>query len=135
MARGGGDVQIRFTDEGKVDLRQEASEVQIRYNQGPLLARDSQPDLPSYTELAVYETEIAEKGAPQGVMKGTSAMVSAPFGNGRVFLSSPTRSGRRAWKASCSRLCSGSQKGHASQSVKNQGAFLMTKKDWNLITI
>lgn len=88
-ARGGGDVQIRFTDEGKLDLRQESPEVQIRYNQGPLLARDSQPDLPSYTELAVYETEIAEKGAPQGVMKGTSAMISAPFGNGRVFLSSP----------------------------------------------
>ncbi len=88
-ARGGGDVQIRFTDEGKVDLRQDAPEVTIRYNQGPLLARDSQPDLPSYTELAVYQTEIAEKGAPQGVMKGTSAMISAPFGNGRVFLSSP----------------------------------------------
>lgn len=88
-ARGGGDVQIRFTDEGKVDLRQDAPVVQIRYNQGPLLARDSQGDLPSYTELAVYETEIAKKGAPEGVMKGTSAMISAPFGNGRVFLSSP----------------------------------------------
>ncbi len=88
-ARGGGDVQIRFTEEGKAELRQEVPEVQIRYNQGPLLARDSQADLPSYTELAVYETEIAEKGAPEGVMKGTSAMISAPFGNGRVFLSSP----------------------------------------------
>ncbi len=88
-ARGGGDVQIRFTDEGKVNLRQESPVVQIRYNQGPLLARDSHADLPSYTELAVYETEIAKKGAPEGVMKGTSAMVSAPFGNGRVFLSSP----------------------------------------------
>lgn len=88
-ARGGGDVQIRFTDEGKVDLHQESPVVQIRYNQGPLLARDSHADLPSYTELAVYETEIAKKGAPEGVMKGTSAMISAPFGNGRVFLSSP----------------------------------------------
>ncbi|GAT35328.1 cyanophycinase [Terrimicrobium sacchariphilum] len=88
-ARGGGDVQIRFTDEGKTELRQETPVVQIRYNQGPLLARDSQADLPSYTELAVYETEIAKKGAPEGVMKGTSAMISAPFGNGRVFLSSP----------------------------------------------
>ncbi len=37
---------------------------QIRYNQGPLLARDSQVDLPTYTELAIFETEIAKKEAP-----------------------------------------------------------------------
>lgn len=88
-ARGGGDVQIRFTEEGRRALRQRTPTTQITYNQGPLLARDSQTDLPNYTELAIFETEIAKKGAPQGVMKGTSAMVSAPFGKGRVFLSSP----------------------------------------------
>jgi glutamine amidotransferase-like uncharacterized protein len=88
-ARGGGDVQIRFTNEGKRDLEQDSQIVQIRYNQGPLLARDAQADLPTYTELAVFETEIAKKGAPQGVMKGTSAMISATFGKGRVFVSSP----------------------------------------------
>ncbi len=88
-ARGGGDVQIRFTEEGRRALRQKDATTQIHYNQGPLLARDSQADLPTYSELAVFETEIAKKGAPEGVMKGTSAMVSAPFGKGRVFLSSP----------------------------------------------
>ncbi|GAT35338.1 cyanophycinase [Terrimicrobium sacchariphilum] len=88
-ARGGGDVQIRFTEEGRRELQQKSPVVQIRYNQGPLLARDAQTDLPTYTELAVFETEIAKKGAPQGVMKGTSAMVSSSFGKGRVFLSSP----------------------------------------------
>ncbi len=88
-ARGGGDVQIRFTEEGRRSLRQKAPVAQIRYNQGPLLARDSQIDMPSYTELAIFETEIAKKDAPSGVMKGTSAMVSAPYGKGRVFLSSP----------------------------------------------
>ncbi len=88
-ARGGGNVQIRFTEEGRKLLNEPSQTVQIRYNQGPLLARDSQTDLPSYTELAVFETEIAEKGAPRGVMKGTSAMVNAPFGKGRVFISSP----------------------------------------------
>ncbi|MBN8710723.1 MAG: hypothetical protein BGO12_00570 [Verrucomicrobia bacterium 61-8] len=88
-ARGGGDVQIRFTEEGRRNLQQRAPVAQIRYNQGPLLARDSQVDMPTYTELAIFETEIAKKDAPSGVMKGTSAMVSAPFGKGRVFLSSP----------------------------------------------
>ncbi len=88
-ARGGGDVQIRFTEEGRRNLRQKSSSAQIRYNQGPLLARDSQVDMPTYTELAIFETEVAKKDAPSGVMKGTSAMVSAPYGKGRVFLSSP----------------------------------------------
>ncbi|PTX96278.1 cyanophycinase [Spartobacteria bacterium LR76] len=88
-ARGGGDVQIRFTEEGRRNLQQKTQVAQIRYNQGPLLARDSQVDMPTYTELAIFETEIAKKDAPSGVMKGTSAMVSAPFGKGRVFLSSP----------------------------------------------
>ena len=88
-ARGGGDVTIRYTVDGRVNLAREPWTDVVRYNQGPLLAKDTQADLPAYVELATFDSEIAKKGAPTGVMKGTSAMALAPFGKGWVFVSSP----------------------------------------------
>ncbi|MBU6174095.1 MAG: biofilm PGA synthesis protein PgaB, partial [Planctomycetes bacterium] len=38
---------------------------------------------------AIFSSEIAEKGAPSGVMVGTSAVVRGEFGTGRVFCFSP----------------------------------------------
>lgn len=63
----------------------------IHYAQGPLLARREwdDPEVPDYESLAIYGTEIAKKGAPQGVMVGTSAAVRCEYGNGRVFCFSP----------------------------------------------
>jgi beta-aspartyl-peptidase (threonine type) len=53
------------------------------------LAPANRPDIPDYKPLALYETEIAKKGAPSGVMKGTTAFASGEFGKGRVFCFSP----------------------------------------------
>ena len=65
--------------------------MEVHYGQGPLLGRPewNDKDVPDYESLAVYDSEIAEKGAPLGVMKGTSAVVRAHCGNGRVFCFSP----------------------------------------------
>jgi hypothetical protein len=56
-----------------------------------LLARPEwdDPDVPNYESMAIYKTEIAMKGAPQGVMARTSAAVRAQYGKGRVFCFSP----------------------------------------------
>ena len=59
----------------------------IHYGQGPLLAQHPGP--PEFDVLAVYDGEIAKKGAPRGVMKGTTAFGSGDFGKGRVFCFSP----------------------------------------------
>jgi hypothetical protein len=88
-ARGKGDVRIRLESSGKKLLSEPEETVIVRYNQGPLLAPGNKSDIPDYEPLAVFETEIAEKGAPKGVMKGTTAAARGTFGQGRVFCFSP----------------------------------------------
>ena len=87
-ARGGGEVALRMSDAGWRLLGRGGS-VAVHYNQGPLLVPDDEPDLPGYEVLAVFETEIAEKGAPAGAMTGTHAIVRSTFGDGRVICYSP----------------------------------------------
>ncbi len=88
-ARGKGQVLIQVDEVGQNLLGFSGEHVDIRYAQGPLLAPDNKPDLPAYTELAKFETEIAENGAPPGVMIGKTAMAMSTYGKGRVICSSP----------------------------------------------
>lgn len=88
-ARGTGEVRLKITDSGQSLLQENADEVACYYGQGPLLIPDTKPDLPAYEALAEYATEIAEKGAPMGVMIGTTAIARSHFGKGRVICYSP----------------------------------------------
>jgi glutamine amidotransferase-like uncharacterized protein len=88
-ARGTGTATLRLSESGKMLLSEPEDEIDVYYGQGPLLAPDDKVDLPSYEVLAEYVTEIAKKGAPTGVMIGTTAIARAPFGNGRVICYSP----------------------------------------------
>jgi glutamine amidotransferase-like uncharacterized protein len=88
-ARGTGDVQISLTPAGRDFFGADKDIVEIYYGQGPLLAPADRDGIPDYQLLASYETEIAKKGAPQGVMKGTTAIARGTFGKGRVFCFSP----------------------------------------------
>ena len=90
-ARGVGDVQLQLSPAGSAFFRHPERELSIHYAQGPLLARPEwdDPNVPDYESLAVFKTEIALKGAPQGVMARTSAAVHAQYGRGRVFCFSP----------------------------------------------
>jgi len=88
-ARGTGDVTMKMTDEGKLLLFEDSNELKVYYGQGPLLVPDTKPDLPAYEPLAEYSSEIAKKGAPTGVMIGTTAIARAPYGKGRVICYSP----------------------------------------------
>jgi glutamine amidotransferase-like uncharacterized protein len=88
-ARGGGLVKLRLTPSGGELLGIHDSPIPCRYNQGPLLAPASEAKLPNYTALAMFDSEIAEKGAPKGVMIGSTALACGQFGKGRVFVSSP----------------------------------------------
>jgi len=88
-ARGRGDVVLDFSKTGQQELKFPQEKATVLYHQGPLLAPDNKSDLPAYTPVALFETEVAQKGAPHGVMQGTTAMASATFGKGRVFVISP----------------------------------------------
>lgn len=88
-ARGTGDVTLRITDDGRRILGAGGETVTCYYGQGPLLAPGDRTNLPAYRVLATYGSEIARKGAPSGVMTGTTAIAAASFGQGRVVCISP----------------------------------------------
>lgn len=88
-ARGTGTVVLKVTEKGRELFGAESEQFMIHYGQGPLLGRGEHPDLPEFDVLASYDSEIAKKGAPEGVMKGTTAIASGRFGSGRVFCFSP----------------------------------------------
>jgi glutamine amidotransferase-like uncharacterized protein len=88
-ARGNGELKLRITRAGKDALGIDEELCPIYYGQGPLLAPAGKDDINDYELLASYETEIAKNGAPEGVMKGTTAIARAEFGKGRVKCFSP----------------------------------------------
>lgn len=88
-ARGTGMVEIALTDVGKRVLKSTEPRLRIHYGQGPLLAPGNRNDIADYETIASYGTEIAKNGAPQGVMKGTTAIAQGRFGRGRVLCFSP----------------------------------------------
>jgi glutamine amidotransferase-like uncharacterized protein len=88
-ARGTGDVQLAMTASGRRLLNEVQPQVKVMYGQGPLLLPDTQPNLPGYEVLAEYQTEVALKGAPEGSMVGTHAIIRSKYGDGRVICFSP----------------------------------------------
>jgi glutamine amidotransferase-like uncharacterized protein len=84
-----GMVRVGVSAAGRRLFDEERSEVSVFYGQGPLLAPARDSKIPDFEVLATYETEIAKKGAPRGVMIGTPAIVRGRFGKGRVLASSP----------------------------------------------
>lgn len=90
-ARGKGTVSLSMSPTGSAFFGHTSDAIDIFYGQGPLLGRPEwdDEDVPNYQSLAIYKTGIAEKGAPAGVMPGTSAIVRASYGAGRVFCFSP----------------------------------------------
>ena len=61
-ARGRGDVELGFTDVGLKETGTTNPKPIVMYHQGPLLAPAGKGDLPAYTEVAKFDTEVAEKG-------------------------------------------------------------------------
>jgi putative intracellular protease/amidase len=88
-ARGTGDVTLKMTAEGRRLLGTNDAIVTCHYGQGPLLAPGGRTDLPPYHVLATYNSEIAKKGAPSGVMIDTTAIATGTYGKGRVLCFSP----------------------------------------------
>lgn len=90
-ARGTGSVTLQLSPSGAAFFGLSGGKTEIHYAQGPLLARREwdDPAVPDYESLAVFASEIAKNGAPQGVMARTSAAVRGHFGRGRVLCFSP----------------------------------------------
>jgi glutamine amidotransferase PdxT len=88
-ARGNGNVTLKITPEGKRILGATDEIVTCYYAQGPLLEPSNLTNVPPYQVLATFNSEIAKKGAPSGVMIGTTAVAAGDYGKGRVLCFSP----------------------------------------------
>lgn len=88
-ARGQGEVRLRLPSLGRAALGTDHEFAAIHFENGPLLGPADKDDIPNYESLAIFETEIAQNGAPAGVMKGTTAIARGQFGKGRVVCFSP----------------------------------------------
>jgi hypothetical protein len=88
-ARGKGTVTLGVTEPGRDVLGLPSATVDVHYAQGPLLVPDNRPDLPGYQVLARFDSEVALKGAQDGAMAGTHAIIRSKFGRGRVICFSP----------------------------------------------
>jgi len=61
----------------------------IRYQNGPILSRGDQPDLPAYRPLAFFRSENGIYKPQKNTMIGAPAVVAAQYGQGRVLAISP----------------------------------------------
>ncbi len=87
--RGKGVVQIEFTEQGRTMLGTAQSRLNVPYQNGPILMPAGNTELPPYVTVAHYRTEIWNTPAQKGTMVNTPAIIGAPFGKGRVIISSP----------------------------------------------
>ncbi|MBD3179314.1 MAG: T9SS type A sorting domain-containing protein [Candidatus Latescibacteria bacterium] len=88
-ARGTGPVDVRFNNFGKEMFGFSADTVVIDYYQGALMAPSDNSAIPPYIEAGIFASEIAENGAPSGVMIGTCAFAFGVYGEGRAVAFSP----------------------------------------------
>lgn len=87
--RGRGFMDAEVTPAGQALLGAVPGTFKIRYANGPIIKPGGRPDLPPYTTVAVFRSEIAENETPAGVMVDSPAQALGTFGRGRVFISSP----------------------------------------------
>lgn len=87
--RGQAILDLQLTDDGKPLLGDVKDAFKVRYHNGPILKPWTRTDIPPYTTLALFRTEVAENGSPAGVQINSPSHAIATFGEGRVFVSSP----------------------------------------------
>lgn len=87
--RGQGIVELEMTGSSPEILGDVKGTFKVRYNNGPILKPAGRTDLPAYTPLTLFRTEMALNNTPVGVMVNSPAQAVGSFGKGRVFVSSP----------------------------------------------
>lgn len=87
--RGQGIVDVEMTGSSPEILGEVKGTFKVRYNNGPILKPGDRTDIPAYTPLVLFRTEMALNDTPVGVMVNSPAQAISTFGKGRVFVSSP----------------------------------------------
>jgi len=87
--RGKAHVAVELTEPGRRFFPGARPRFEIYYANGPLLRPARRPEIPDPTTLAVFRGDVAQNGAPRGLMPGTPAAVCGTWGGGRVVVFSP----------------------------------------------
>ena len=88
--RGRGLMEISFTDLGKTIFPEfnGQSSAFLQYYDGPVLVPSQENDLPAYSELAIFVSDIhLNGGSSSGVTPGKTVLLANEAGKGRVFVS------------------------------------------------
>ncbi|MDB6073161.1 MAG: biofilm synthesis protein PgaB [Verrucomicrobiaceae bacterium] len=86
--RGQAFIDTELTDEGRKLMGDITGTFKIRYHNGPIIKPAGRADIPAYTPVTFFRSEISEFGSPAGVMVNSPAQAIGNFGKGRVFISS-----------------------------------------------
>ena len=87
--RGRTTLKLETTARGREILGTTATNLNVVYHNGPVVAAAGLETLPNFEALAYYRTEVASNGSPAGVMVNSPAMLAAEFKLGRVIFVSP----------------------------------------------
>ncbi|WP_395743668.1 BPL-N domain-containing protein [Prosthecobacter sp.] len=87
--RGQAMLDLELTKAGPDLLGDVKGTFKVRYHNGPILKPAGRADIPAYTPVTLFKTEVANNGTPAGVQVDSPAHVISTYGKGRVFISSP----------------------------------------------
>lgn len=87
--RGVKDLDLSFTGSSLELLSLESPSAPVKYANGPVMEPAGSPDIPDFTTLAVFKTEVAENDTPEGIQIDSPAILTGTFGDGRVVGISP----------------------------------------------
>jgi putative intracellular protease/amidase len=82
-------VNMQLTEEGMKRLPGLPQDVEVTYQNGPIVSPKDDPDLPPYTPLAYFRSEQVRYEPQRGTMIDTPAIVTGTFHRGRVIAISP----------------------------------------------
>ena len=86
----GGPHQVQMElDDPAASILGRTGKVEVRYQNGPIISAGKATDLPAFTPLARFRSEVVKYEPQKGTMINTPAIVCADFGKGRVLSISP----------------------------------------------
>ena len=88
-ALGTGMVSLELTGHGRVIFGDWPISVAMLYSGGPIFLRGNRRDLPAFTNLAIFRSEVFLYDYQRGTMLGSPAIIAAPYGKGVAMAISP----------------------------------------------
>ncbi|MCB1204078.1 MAG: biofilm PGA synthesis protein PgaB [Verrucomicrobiae bacterium] len=82
-------LELGFTPEASSLLGVPEAGAKVKYVNGPVMEAAGSQELPDFTPLALFRTEVAENGTPAGIQVDSPAILAGTFGKGRVVGISP----------------------------------------------